>query len=628
MKRPGQSGLLLGIAVLALAALLALAMVWDRLSVDPTGWPGAAERAGIRARQQVQAEQAAEAWSRVLEKGLTCGGGMAVVWAGFRMPNPGANGDFSVVAEKIRPLASTCRESLPSLVEVWMLPASGESGTAEAVSVDAPESRLAPLPALTRARLREAAESQRDAYAVAQGDGTGIDQIVPVRKTDGALLLLRYRPDAAGADGSSLPQVLGEQDNEQGIPIRQAHGLRVAVGDDLAQRKGLASLLLVLMLLGLATVAWNAHQLRRHRQELQSTVEASPVGMRVIDMHGRITAVNHAFCDLVGVERVDLVGMPPPYRFWPERAHEERKIHLNDILAGKMSGEGYRVEFVRPDGSLRVAQVRATALHGSTSWLLSSEDITDSEQRQQQIESLHAELQEQGTSQFIGELAMHLTHELRTEITTIAQLALNLKYAAGDALSAPMEVELRAIREQTDQVHREINDFTQHVKGDMALETCDLRRIVDEAFMLRTQQAGMLNARLVNEVDPALPLLRLPRLSVLHVLLNLIDNALQWMVETPLVKRHVTVNDVVDGQRLHLTVEDRGSGIASDRWEQMFEKGWTDRNDGRGLGLWMCRRSLRRMDGEISVIRSSRQGTVMRIDLPYQPDQEKPHAGA
>src|SRR5690606_24607856 len=39
-------------------------------------------------------------------------------------------------------------------------------------------------------------------------------------------------------------------------------------------------------------------------------------GMRVLDMEGRITYVNPAFCRLIGWNESDLIGRTPPFPYW------------------------------------------------------------------------------------------------------------------------------------------------------------------------------------------------------------------------------------------------------------------------------------------------------------------------
>jgi len=51
--------------------------------------------------------------------------------------------------------------------------------------------------------------------------------------------------------------------------------------------------------------------------------ESMTIGMRAHDMNGVITYVNPAFCDMTYWTKEELIGMAPPFAFWPKELHPE-----------------------------------------------------------------------------------------------------------------------------------------------------------------------------------------------------------------------------------------------------------------------------------------------------------------
>ena len=45
--------------------------------------------------------------------------------------------------------------------------------------------------------------------------------------------------------------------------------------------------------------------------------------MRAMDLNGRITYVNAAFCQMTGWSEQELVGRLPPFPYWPPDRYEE-----------------------------------------------------------------------------------------------------------------------------------------------------------------------------------------------------------------------------------------------------------------------------------------------------------------
>src|SRR5262249_51197 len=50
------------------------------------------------------------------------------------------------------------------------------------------------------------------------------------------------------------------------------------------------------------------------RQAIENSV---PAGITAVDLDGRQTYVNPAFCDMVGWSQHDLIGAKPPFAYWP-----------------------------------------------------------------------------------------------------------------------------------------------------------------------------------------------------------------------------------------------------------------------------------------------------------------------
>lgn len=103
--------------------------------------------------------------------------------------------------------------------------------------------------------------------------------------------------------------------------------------------------------------------------------------------------------------------------------------------------------------------------------------------------------------------------------------------------------------------------------------------------------------------------------DVVTILGNLIDNALDAAVEggsTRTAPKVFVTARARDGVLL-LRVEDTGPGLAAG--EVAFDRGWSTKADGRGLGLALVRQAVRRRHGTIELSRGER-GAVFTVTLP------------
>jgi two-component system, CitB family, sensor kinase len=99
---------------------------------------------------------------------------------------------------------------------------------------------------------------------------------------------------------------------------------------------------------------------------------------------------------------------------------------------------------------------------------------------------------------------------------------------------------------------------------------------------------------------------------VVTILGNLIDNALDAAIEGGEAPR-VFVTARADADALLLRVEDTGHGLVAG--EVAFDRGWSTKADGRGLGLALVRQAVRRGRGTI-VVSQGERGAVFTVRLP------------
>ncbi len=152
-----------------------------------------------------------------------------------------------------------------------------------------------------------------------------------------------------------------------------------------------------------AMTAWmligNWRHTRRRNQAQQALVSETNfrramensmlTGMRALDMQGRITYVNAAFCQMTGWSEAELVGRTPPFPYWPEADREQLAARLDDELNGRTTPGGFQVRVKRKDGTLFDARLYVSplidAVGKQTGWMTSMTDITEPNRIREQL---------------------------------------------------------------------------------------------------------------------------------------------------------------------------------------------------------------------------------------------------
>ena len=111
---------------------------------------------------------------------------------------------------------------------------------------------------------------------------------------------------------------------------------------------------------------------------------STPIGIRAHDMQKRITYVNRAFCEMTGWTAKELIGLQPPFPFWPDSRKDELVEKMNRALNSDIDStmkKGIEGAILRKDGSLIQTRTFIAPLidqKGSqTGWVTSLIDISE-----------------------------------------------------------------------------------------------------------------------------------------------------------------------------------------------------------------------------------------------------------
>lgn len=116
-------------------------------------------------------------------------------------------------------------------------------------------------------------------------------------------------------------------------------------------------------------------------------------GMRTIDLEGRITYVNPAFCAMTGFSEQELIGARPPYPYWPRDRLDEFHRMFQQELMGRSPMGGVELNMERRDGSQFDARMYVSPLidaeGNQTGWMTSVTNITEAKRVRDQLTAAH-----------------------------------------------------------------------------------------------------------------------------------------------------------------------------------------------------------------------------------------------
>ncbi|MEK5235844.1 DcuS/MalK family sensor histidine kinase [Paenibacillus sp. FSL L8-0470] len=96
---------------------------------------------------------------------------------------------------------------------------------------------------------------------------------------------------------------------------------------------------------------------------------------------------------------------------------------------------------------------------------------------------------------------------------------------------------------------------------------------------------------------------------------NLLDNAMEVLKEHNV--KEIELAFCYDRGRLICTVRDSGPGVPEALREQVFVQGFSTKGEQRGIGLYLVRKSVEKLQGKLQIVDDGKPGTTFMADVPY-----------
>jgi PAS domain S-box-containing protein len=315
---------------------------------------------------------------------------------------------------------------------------------------------------------------------------------------------------------------------------------------------------------------------------------------------------------------------------WSEGVHHDDfdrclKIYSTHFDAHKDFRMQYRLR--RHDGAYRwiddTGIPRFAHNGGFLGYIGSCVDVQDHREAQSELRSRLLEIAELNrrtyAAMLVGSIVQDINQPLAAMVSNgnaglrwlakdtpdVQRARITLKHIVGAGLRAGEIVDsIRAISEEESYLRAPLN----------------LNDIVREVLVLVENELEDHHIAVRSTLNEMIPKVLADRVQLQHVILNLIKNAIEAMGSTVDGHRLLHIEVEFDGsQNIILTVQDSGAGIDPENVERIFDRFFTTKTNGKGMGLTICRSIIEAHNGRLWAEPGIHQGSLFRISLPIGP---------
>ena len=352
-----------------------------------------------------------------------------------------------------------------------------------------------------------------------------------------------------------------------------------------------------------ATAIENAELYRQAEERAEAARVLATIGDGVclVDRGGRVRLWNRAAERITGLAETDVVG------------HRAAEVvpgweTVMPRVPVAVAGEPARAESMPLELGGRELWLSFSAVGFEDGTVFAFRDLTE----ERTLEAMRQDL------------VATVSHELRTPLAAIYGAALTLRRRDLELETQLRDKLLGVVAEESIRLADIVNELLlagQLDSGqlDANIERCDPLEIASlevEAAQARLPD----NVELVLDAEAELPPVAADAGQLRQVLGNLIDNAVKYSPEGG------TVTVAVESRERHIrfAVSDHGLGIPAPEQRRIFEKFYRLDPDmtrgigGTGLGLYICRELVRRVDGRVWVESKGEAGSTFYVEIPRE----------
>ncbi len=266
-----------------------------------------------------------------------------------------------------------------------------------------------------------------------------------------------------------------------------------------------------------------------------------------------------------------------------------------------------------PSGTVDLTALQALMLVLAVTGLVAGELVTERKRSESQLRRQQEALSRLARLGSMGELAAAVAHELNQPLTAAGTYArlVNEAISSGKAdVATLIETSAKAAAqvERAAEVVRRLRALVRLDRNNRA--PCSLQRIINETLELCRPDLDRAHVTARTNIPPSLPLLMVDLLQIEQVLINLVRNAVEAIASSG---QHGSVSieaSTRDDQFVDVRVADSGPGFPSRFHDSAFLPLASNKAEGLGIGLSLCRTIVEAHGGKIWIDAHARGGVV------------------
>ncbi|MEA3512993.1 MAG: HAMP domain-containing sensor histidine kinase, partial [Campylobacterota bacterium] len=225
---------------------------------------------------------------------------------------------------------------------------------------------------------------------------------------------------------------------------------------------------------------------------------------------------------------------------------------------------------------------------------------------------------QQSKQAIIGEMFENITHQWKQPLNLISMLSANIRIDKefGTLDDDKLNELLEGIEDSSSHLSQTVEDFRNFLNDDNIKEYFKIKSTIEQTVKLLSSRINNNSVKIIINIDE-IEVYSFKN-NLIQVIMNLIGNSLDIIEIDKVENKTITFNYEIENGNFILYVDDNAGGIDENIIDSIFDKYFTTKSNGTGLGLYMSRKIVQEsMDGAISVTNKN-GGVSFKLSFPYK----------
>lgn len=356
-------------------------------------------------------------------------------------------------------------------------------------------------------------------------------------------------------------------------------------------------------------------ELLESEARFRSLVQNSSDIITVLDETGKVTYTSESTERMLGYLSKDFIGHP-----LQDLVLEEDQKQFQEILAETIENEQdvHSIEYQIKDAEGKIIYLESVLNNLLTNRsiqgiVVNSRDITQRKETENELKKTNFEL---------DSFVYRASHDLRAPLRSVLGLLHLIKLESSDEQRSMYAALAEKSINKLDSFIMDLTNFSRNTRLEIKKEKIDFDGIISECISNLKYMENADRVKSIIEINQEEPYFGDPgRMSILFQ--NLLSNAIKYQrtYVDSFVKVHIDVNSF----GAYIEISDNGKGISKEYLDRIFEMFFRASEDsyGSGLGLYITKQVVEKLQGKIIVESVFNEGTAFKIWLPHLVQKEE-----